>query len=537
MNAITRTLTRGKRDEGSALIAALGVAMIGIVFSVIAVTIAIQATQDSGRDRTRTTEIHAAESALDVAIMSLQDGLPCTFPDAVVGGGVNAVDVHTTVEYYDEDHNPLTDCVDGEISGTPTQAVITTTGTPHTPGIGIAPSRTITANVNIKPVEVETSGSAIFSGGSFTTGAGFVVDSANPGEEARVWVDSGDWTCNTSITIHGDLVVAQGKVSFQNASCFVTGDVWAKTRFYAAAKKVVGNAIGGDLIVYEPLAGTYGLELSNPQSFGGNVSIGGATGDNLGIHTGTQWTKSTVAGSVCSPNVGGVCGELPNNLPMGFPIIDYTPADFGFGAALPASAFADATATAWGYTSAGWQHDMIYEKPCSPLTWMSTTPISLPVTQTATNTIYNCTEWAWGADSGGAKITLKLYADIVIYAKSFTAPNGVLVISGDSEPHNLYLIVPNAVSGLPSYTPGDIFFTDNALQVNEPIAIFVYTPGSLQFPNSSTTRGQMYGGTVDVRAGGGKFSYFPIPLPNGYLSTASTEDSGYTIEIVSKHEE
>jgi len=534
MNAITRTLTRGKRDEGSALIAALGVAMIGIVFSVMAVSIAIQATQDSGRDRTRTTEIHAAESALDTAIMSLQDGAPCTIADSVVGGGANSVDVHTTIEYFDEDHYPLTDCVDGQITGTPTEAVITTEGTPHTPSFGISPSRTITANVNIKPVEVETSGSAIFSGGSFATGAGFIVGSANPGEEARVWIDTGDWTCNTSVTIDGNLVVAQGAVRFQNKSCTVTGDVWAKTLFYASSKPS-GNTIGGDLIVYQPIAGQYGLYFGNPQKFGGNVSVGGAAGSSLGIKTDTQWTKTTVAGSVCSPNVGGVCGELPNNLPMGFPVINYTPADFGFGAAQPASALASATAQAWGFTS-GWQYDAIVAKPCSPPGYLSLAPISLPAPNDHTNTIYDCTDWDVLKDSGGGKVTWKLYADIVIYGKSFQGTNGLIVISGDGQPHNIFLIVPNSVPGKPSYVPGIQKYA-TGVTVMDPIAIFLYTPKNLEFPNTSATRGQIYGGTVTVGAGSGVFNFYPMPLPNGYLSTASTEDSGYTIEIVSKHEE
>jgi hypothetical protein len=510
--------------------------MIGIAFSVVAVTVAIQATQDSGRDRTRTTEIHAAESALDVAIMSLEDGFPCTIADTVIGGGASAIDVHTIVEYFNSSKTPLTTCVSGQILGTPTTAVVTTVATPHNPGIGIAPSRTIKANVNIKPVEVESTGSAIFSSGAFSTGAGFTVGSVNPGDQARVWIDSGNWTCNTNVTINGDLVVANGSVSFQNASCTVTGDVWARTQFKSCCTPSATYSVGGNLTVFLPASSAFGLELSNKNRFGGNVSIGGVKG----IKTGTQWTNTTVAGSVCSANVGGACSALTDNPPMGFPVINYTPADFTGFTLQPASEFAQATLAAWGFTPSSWQYSTILAQPCSPPGYMSTTPIRLPKTGNA-NTIYNCTGTSstadWGSGSGGGVVTLKLYADIVIYARSFSAPNGLTITSGDGQPHNIFMIVPSAVSGLSGYTSGNIGFTSGGIQVVEPVAIFLYTPKTLNFPNTSTTRGQMYAGAVTVGAGSGVFKFYPMPLPNGYLSVATTVNSGFTVEVVSKHEE
>ena len=86
-------------DDGVAIVAAVGVAVVGVMLATLVVAQVIIVTQDTGRDRIRTTEIHSAEGVLDAAVYDLTRQLSCDWPDTVVGSGVTATNVGTTVEY------------------------------------------------------------------------------------------------------------------------------------------------------------------------------------------------------------------------------------------------------------------------------------------------------------------------------------------------------------------------------------------------------------------------------------------------------
>lgn len=527
MNMVRRMRGTTAREEGSALVAAVGVSMIGLLLSIVVMTTAIMATQNSARDRVRTVEVHAAESQLDLALRALESGNPCTVADTVIGSGTTATTVHVTYEYTDANGALLTTCVNGKISGTPVEAKVTAVATQVNPVAGGgAPKRTIEADVLITPVQVATAGSAIFSGGAFSTGAGFQVSSVDLNQRARIWIDSGNWTCNTSVTLTGDLVVAQGSASLQNATCQITGNVWAKTGFTSCCTPSATYSVGGDLTVY---AGNF--TLSNKNRFGGDISVGG------NITTGTHWNATTVAGTVCSNNVGGACTGLTNYAPMGFPQIDYKPGDWSGFAVKTKSDFTTVIKNSWaGLSMPQWYIDSITNMNCNiPISSKNPKTASAPINLPSTKTIYDLRGCVLG-NSGGTAL-FKLYADTVIFAKGFSSSNGMVFQSGDGQVHTVYLIVPvGQVAGTPAgYVSGDIGFS-TGLQVVEPASIFLYTPKNLSFPNTSTTRGQVYGGTVTVGQGSGVFKFFPVPLPGGYLSTATTAPAGSTVEVVSKNE-
>lgn len=523
------------RDRGSALVAAMGVALIGAAFCTIVVAVAIGVTNDSARDRVRTIEVHAAESVLDSTLYALETSAPCTVADTVIGSGTTAVTVHTTISYFDASNLPLTTCTAGKIVGSPTKATVSATGTAAAvTASGIPPQRTIQAQVNIKPIVAESSGSAIFAGSSISTGGGFTVSPFDPTKRARVWLDSGNFDCSTSVTITGDLVVAQGSATLSHSSCSVTGYVWAKTGFTAKTTPTAPYSVGGNLTVY---AGD--VDLRNDNRFGGSVSVGGNVGSSY------FWPRATFVGPTCYGTGAQKCATLTKFDPMGFPTINYVPSDFsalGFsGTPLPAgpsttTSFESAIIKSWGFTPAAWQLTSQDKNPCSPVQSISTNPIRLPETGTSP-TIYNCTAWGWGAGNGGGVVTLKLYADIVIYAKSFSTGNGLTIISGDGQRHYIYLIVPKTVAGLSGYAPGNMTFPSGGIQVTDPAAIFAYTPGTLTFPNTSAVTGQMYGGAVTVGANSGVFKYLAVPLPSGYLSGGAAVPAGYTVQVIDKSEQ
>lgn len=528
MNTVQRKLSRVPRDRGSALVAAMGVALIGSAFCAIVVAVAIGVTNDSARDRVRTIEVHAAESVLDATLSALETTQPCTVADSVIGSGTTAITVHTTIEYANAS-GPLTACSAGKIVGTPTKATVSSTGTAAAvTASGIPPQRTIQARVNIKPVVAASAGSAVFGGTSIAVGGGVTVSPSDPTKKARVWLDSGNFEC-VNTTINGDVVAAQGSVTLSNAACTVSGDVWAKTGFVAKSPPSAPYSISGNLTVY---AGN--VDLQNDNRFGGSVSVGGNVGSSW------FWPRATVVGASCYGTGAQKCATLTKYDPMGFPAINYVPGDFGalnFGTAVTAPAaggFGHAVSAAWGLTGTNKTKQEV-TNPCAALTYMSTTAVRLPQAGN-TPTIYNCTGYDWGKGGGGGRLTLTLYADIVIYSKSFYTGNGMTVISGDGQRHYIYMIVPKTVAGLSGYSPGDIAF-DTGVQVTDPAAIFLYTPKNLGFPNRSSVTGQFYGGTVTIGDNGGTIKYLPVPLPSGYLTGGASVPVGAKVEVIDKSEQ
>src|SRR5690554_6791166 len=126
-NLLTRKINGSHDDEGSALVAAIGVSIVGFMLSIVIIGVAIVSARDSGRDRVRTIEVHAAESVLDKAILALETSAPCSFSPETVGGGATAIDVDVLVEYFDEAGAPLTTCAGGVIVGTPAKALVSAT--------------------------------------------------------------------------------------------------------------------------------------------------------------------------------------------------------------------------------------------------------------------------------------------------------------------------------------------------------------------------------------------------------------------------
>ena len=560
---------RGARDSGSALVAAMAVAIIGIALTTIVVTQVIIVTNDSARDRVRTAEVHSAEQGLDVTLQLLESTLPCDAPAGSpfeVGGGTTATNVAVSIEYFDIDGDQLTSCAGGTISGAAAQAVVTSTATPVNAAPGIDPVRSIEATVNLEPVAEATSGAAIFSAGSFSTGAGFDLVPADPEDRASVWIDSGNWSCSTSVGIDGDIVVADGRLTLSQSNCFVTGDAWARDGYTSCCTPSVPWHIGGSLTVFDG-----NVTVDYPTRIGGDVSVGGNITQPSDPWWDTPWERSTIGGSQCADNVNGGCGELPEYTPRGLPEVDYKPDDWDGFSVRQQEHLGERIIDSWNLTAGSWQANSIEsnfnesgQPSCQIPGWMSNQPLEMP----GTPTIYDlracdngdpeaCNNGDLracdnGFDANGGTVTLELYADTAFFAPKFAVSNGLVIKSGDGDPHKVWLIVPeggtpdngiaedscrsNTPEAGMQYCPGNIQFSSNAINIQEPISSYMYTPRELQFNNSSVTRGQMYGGSINVGQGNGEFQYVGIGVPGVDLNNSESSSAGFTVEIVNKRE-
>ena len=72
ISVIRRHLGVADRERGSALVAAVAVALIGIALATVVVSASISLAQDSGEDRARTSSIHTAEGGIDAAYAELE---------------------------------------------------------------------------------------------------------------------------------------------------------------------------------------------------------------------------------------------------------------------------------------------------------------------------------------------------------------------------------------------------------------------------------------------------------------------------------
>lgn len=530
------TLLRRFRDadpeRGTALIAAVAVALIGMALASVVMANAITTANESGADRARTTEVHSAEGAVDALYAQLEAGTPCTWPAS--GGSQSAGTAPTityisaTVNYYDKNNNALT-CSGGTVTGAPTTAVITATSRAAGSGeTGGGTSRSVQSKVQLTPNAVAGTGSAIFAANQIMTTNNFTLTTSLPDTPVDVWVDSGNVDCNSNVTINGNLIVVNGTTSI-SGGCRVAQNLWSKKKLTVNTAQSAGlTTVGGDTWVSDDAT------LAGGSKYGGNVTIAGAY---------NYWTPNPVVAGALKSGVG--TAAIPQYLPVGLPKVTYKPSDWtGFvNTGDRAQAYKDwiqQNAVANGapnwsnaYTSTGDKCDVAGDS------WSLNGPLLGPTVATVFDTRF-CAQTKFEGN-----LNIKLRADLVIFADDFYATGNFQITSADGNQHNVWIIVPdpNTTSSttsacgttVGSYKSGNVKFDSGSLAI-APITFFAYTPCTIDLNNTVTFYGQLYGGTVNLR-NAMTMQYVPIGIPGVTLPSAETKTgSGYRVDIVYKRE-
>lgn len=507
MRSARQRLT-GSRDDGVALVAAISVALIGVALTTLVVTQAIIVTNDAARDRVRTSEIHSAEGAVDATLKELEGGLLCepSFNPLVIGEGTSQVETTITIEYFDEGGAALTCSGSSDIDGDAVRALVTGRAVPTQPAPGIDPERSIQAEVRLTPREGLSVGASIFADSTLEAQNSGEVVSSNPEEHpATVWIDSGNYDCRSSFKIDGSLVVVDGGISMRN-SCQITGDAWAKN-FFDVRTSVNGWRVAGNTTV---ASGDFFEQNNN--SFGRDLRV---SGDING--------SPTVAGSICSANIGDPCDSFENYVPRGFPEVDYVPADWAPDLQEKSQAeFVTDMIDAGGFKSSSAEDDFRDDSCNIKKQWLKD-PFHLNAGESQ-GSLYDLRT----CDVMWEGVTLKVYQDTAFFVDDFYERNGFRVESGDGEEHDVWIIVPWG-------SDGDVKLS-NQSNVLAPVNMFIYTPGTVQIDNQQTINGQIYGQTVHV-SNNFKLSYVPMGIPGVDLGgTLSLANSGYSVEIEKKRE-
>lgn len=493
---------RPRRDDsGVALVMAMGVALLGMIVAGVVVTMTITAANDSGRDRVRTAEIHSAEAAIDTTMAILQTITPCpspAFSGTTYGSGPEATTVEVTIAYYKNAAN-LT-CSSGFLSDVPDRAVITAKSTPINAQQGLQPERTLQSEVNLTPIYSPGAKAAIFSANGLGTSAAFHLEPGTPGESSNVWIDNGDWTCkggSSQIKTVGSVFLPGGSLDLQN-NCVVDGDVWTQNNLSTSASSE-SNAVSGSITVRSG-----NLSLSKPLTINGSARLGNATDTDL-----------TALGGI-TDNLGA--SGIANLSPVGLPQIEWTPATWmaeGF-AVNDAEDFGDRMDASWSGPNGN--------SPCS--SWNNTTPIVLPTGKTVYYLPSSCP-----GTIEVKKGALELHGDtaIILNGLSVTQSFTVTAVGG---PHKLWIIVPYSAPGTGSR---GLDSNSTSITFDASIEAFLYAPGSVSMNPHGNYRGQIYGGTVDLK-NDSDMVYENVGVPGVDLGASTSSIVGFEVELVNKRE-
>jgi Tfp pilus assembly protein PilX len=528
--AIRRRLRHEDPERGSALVAALAVALVCLALGSVVVANAIETSQDSGADRAHTTEVHAAEGAVDAVYAALEAGTPCTWPASGAldsGSAPTGTQTTATVAYFDE-HGVALPCAGDAVTGDPTTAVVTATSTGQgADALGGGTTRTVQSKVELTPNMVPGRGAAIFAANSIMTTNGFTLETSLPDTPVDVWVDTGNVNCNSNVKIDGNLIVVNGTTDISNA-CRITQNLWSSKKLSVHAAQSAGLAtVGQDTYV------SANATIAGGSKYGRDLIIAGSM---------DTWGGGPVVSGQLKTGVG--TAAIPQYVPVGLPEVLYKPSDWtGFANAGDRRAayktwVAD-NAIANGSTKAERRNPASDQCRIEGPSYDLNGPLLGPTVATVFDTRH-CSNTRF--ENG---LTIKLRADMVIFANDFYATGDFKVVSADGQPHNMWIIVPD-----PDTTPngvaecgktvagsksGNIKFDSGSLAVS-PITFFGYTPCTLETNNTMTFYGQLYGGSVILR-NSMTMRYVPIGIPGvSFPTTNPTVSSGYRVDVVYKRE-
>lgn len=567
----TATLTK-RSDDGSVLIAVLGVLMVTIVIASVVSASAVQAMGYTSATRAGVQSQAASDAGIAAGRVIINKGT-CTTP---------------TLTSADPAYR-LTIWV-GNAAGSWTKSCPTASSASiRLVSTGYASSKGAAGQSNgdqsfqeliLARQIVESSGAAVYLA---STGSANVFSvTSTTGASADVRVLNGDFTCTSGGTYEGNIIVAHGNVRITNP-CTIKGYIWASGEiridsgatikgdltaaggqiYINAATTVEGNAyangafeirnggvikgsvestgtvvIGGNGKVNGSILGKYvstiegnvggnvtstqyaasGVETrvtpgsASDRRVGGNLTVGGTI--NSWVVCNGQWNEADyMCGLKQNGSVGGNIYSHVNGLaPTVAKPVPVVPA------------WVDVAYVKSDWYNAGFTTEIIFNGPASQCAFgyqAAGSPIDIlwnQIKNAVTPTIFvinGCTELYFN------NVTVALKTDVTIIAKAFGS-NVLKVTSTSATAHQFNLIVPDTnANSVPTCNSGAASFGGSpGVVMSAPIYGILYTPCNVALNNGSVWRGQIYTGSMTFSAGD-KLLYQPIGIPGVNLDNTS----------------
>ena len=534
--AALRGSVPGRRDEGAALVMVLGVLMVTAVVAVTIASASLYATRVTTGTRAAVQARAAAEAGIDVVASRL-------FGTTSTCAGPTVVQPTTPAYSVAISYKP------SGYSGT-----VWTSGCPPTDAsavrlVSTGTASSTAANVpaqNTKQIEQvwtrSTAGptftKAIFGDLSMALNTGMNVSSPAGPTDADVYTN-GDFTCSTSMTVQGDLYV-KGNATWSSAPCTINGDVYIEGDLTCAS----GTTVGGNLYVQGSLNSTGGptsackiskdvwvggtaytstangfvvggsflvkgnYSLNGNPAVTGAIRVGGSVTDHVGVFWSTYPTATQHDGGV------GMPPTIPSTADNVFPKLGKTSAQWtGF------------QAVDWKTARLGTLGSAYDTNVCSPYSGTTSKPLTI-----TTNTQLDATAYCSGAvDFNGLRMVL--YADAVVFVNQYKQAGTTEIVSGDGQPHSLYIVQPwtSAGSTCSTSTTG-INFTYGTWTQDSKTKVMLYSSGKIEFHMVPTIRGQIYGCSVQADTG---FSivYDPVGAASVTPTGLQALTLGYTRDL------
>ncbi len=474
-------IQRLNEERGVAMVTALMIAMVVVIFSITVVQLSMHNSGSSALDRKRVDAVSTAEAGLDITLSQVQTSvidasagnytLPCSVQASLPE--LPSATYTVTINYY-ATYPPTGSPMACPPTTPPAGATFTSVGKSVT-GSPQAVTRTMSAQARLGPV-YGSFGHAIFSDTGLTLDNQLTV-TGNVGNDGNLYTN-GNFACNNNSAIAGSLY-AQGSVSVSNSCTFIQ-DLYAK----GAVTMIQTATVGHDVI-----SATSSLSLSNNSHISHNVTVGTTCS---GCTTGTG---GRVSGTVTTGHIS------PAPPPLAMPQIDFVQ-------------------SAW--IAAG--YSIVSYSSCSSARTAVLTGWSAP-------TVVRITPACTLTFSGD---TVNMQNDVAIMSDGpITFANNNTVQSTSSAKHILYLVEPtNGISNPNcSTTPRDISISNNTNFSN--IYLFAYSQCTVNYNNNNSgLGGQVIGGTVNI---GNLYalSFHPIVIPGGAV-TGFNEDLAFVREVVNQ---
>jgi cytoskeletal protein CcmA (bactofilin family) len=583
-----RVKRAGQRDEGSALVAVLGILLISIVIASVVSASAIHALGFTSATRAAAQSQAAADAGIAAAKVIMMTPGACTSTLTEI----TSTDPAYRVTFWKGT------AAGGWTPGCPatssTQARVISTGTAGARGANGQSSGDISYEELIFAKQVvQASGAAIYLGSGGQMNA-FNVTSGN-GETADIRVKSGNWECSASGVFQGNLIVEAGSATLSNSGCSVTGYIHAATGVSITG----GGKVGGDVVASN---GNVYVGGSSTE-IGGTVYVKGNFTLNSGVVKGSvqatgearvEGGSSTVQGSVWAKTVANITGHVLGNVIStsttnvaispgsssdkrvgGFVSIGgeisswadssscaqhYNPA--GYACALKASGAVVGTITqkvtgqaapvpkaapvipAWVDVDYKWSDWMAAGYSQQLLDWPSTLcnvdqngAASTYWTTVKNLTIPTVIDTRSGCPSGvnfssSAKIDLKLKTNLTLIGNSFKL-EGMKINSIDATDRQFNLIIPDGrptVAGRHCTSPAGGMEFNSTTSMGPHAFGMIYTPCNFSINNTSAWRGQIYAGSMTFSSADG-LTYLPIGIPGIDLDGGTPSGSTSNFEI------
>jgi hypothetical protein len=458
-------LTRLRTEEdGVAMVISLMVAFVILILSTVVVAQSIHTLDSSGYDRRRLTSVNAAEAGTNFYYQYFQTtpavSLSCSAITRTVSSAPATSSFTATPTYYNASGTvmncPFTD------SNYPAYVLVNSVGTTSS-----GAQRTFQSYIKLTPNYGGFDGALFSNSGNVTFGNNFNLY-GNSGNNADVYVVSGNYTENQNSNVRGSVYVANGSATMGNTAQ-IQGDLWAKNA--AVVTTVVGDV-------------TSTTSTISGGTVGGNAKAAGAI-------------TSTVAGTKSQNQAG-----IPNPPTQTFPQITYqetnwTNTGYTIHTYSGATACADARTFVEGTIPAG-NHVVRITGP-TPCTYTN----SNNSTVTFNGNLAIITDWGIDISNqsnwNGVTTTRSLYF-ISVYQSSPTCAN-------------------KAVS------------TGQNTNFNALVHVLFYTPCTLTLGNQNAFSGQGLGSPINI-SNQFNLTYQPVLVPGVTGIVGFDQDISYVREIV-----